>query len=65
MTKMGGYCRFCGCVPGHRMLVLTSACANCGLTEIEVEEGEIRACVPLAPPPNLGEERGPTQGDRQ
>lgn len=36
----------CGCVPGHRMLVTTSACADCGLTEIEVEEGNERPCQP-------------------
>jgi hypothetical protein len=34
----------CGCVPGHRMLVTTSICADCGLTEEEVANGNNRPC---------------------
>lgn len=36
----------CGCVPGHRMTVLESRCADCGLTEQQVAESGNRPCSP-------------------
>lgn len=35
----------CGCVPGHRMMILTGTCADCGLTEVDVKEGRLRPCL--------------------
>lgn len=36
----------CGCVPGHRMTVRDSRCADCGFTEQEALEQGNRPCVP-------------------
>lgn len=30
----------CGCVPGHRMMVLSGACEDCGLTEMDIANGQ-------------------------
>jgi hypothetical protein len=34
----------CGCVPGHRMLVTTGRCEDCGLTEQQVVDRGNRPC---------------------
>lgn len=35
----------CGCIPGHRVLVTTNACADCGMTEREFVEHGNRPCA--------------------
>lgn len=36
----------CGCIPGHRVGMLSGACADCGMTETEFLETGNRPCVP-------------------
>lgn len=36
----------CGCIPGHRVLVTTGACEDCGMTEVEFLESGNRPCIP-------------------